>query len=333
MATIASTNPTLADIAKLTEPSGGIVSDIGELLTQDNEILLDATYLEANGGTYHRHSQRTGIPEPTWRRYYEGVSPSKSTYAQLDEPIGMMENRSVVDEDMVNHSGNPNQVRLIEAMGILEGFNQSFAQTLLYGSVSTSPAKFNGILPRYNSLSASSGENIIDAGGTGSDNASILLVSWSPRHTFCIYPRGSTAGLVRQDLGVQQVTTGDSPPRRFSAFEEIFKQQVGLCVKDWRGNVRIANIDKSALVAQSGAAAILELMAAAVDKLPSNVGGSVRHAFYVPRVVKTMLRIQTMKQANVYLTVGNEEGKPKVMFDGIPIRKVDQMAADEARVT
>lgn len=327
---IAATNPTLADIAKLTEPNGGIVTDIGELLMQDNEILLDATFMEANGGTYHRHSQRTGIPEPTWRRYYEGVSPSKSTYAQLDEPIGMMENRSVVDEDLVKHSGNPNQVRLIEAAGIIEGFSQTFARTLLYGDVSTSPGKFNGILPRYASLSAASGENIIDAGGSGSDNASILLVSWSPRHTFCVYPRGSTAGLERQDLGVQQITTSDSPPRRYSAYEEIFKQQVGCVVRDWRGNVRIANIDKSALVAQSGAAAILELMAAAVDKLPS---GGARHAFYVPRVVKTMLRIQCMKQTNVYLTVGQEEGRPKLSFDGIPIRKVDQMAADEARVT
>jgi hypothetical protein len=330
MATVSATNPTMADIAKLTEPNGGIVTDLGELLAQDNEILADATFMEANNSTSHRHSQRTGIPAPTWRRYYEGVAPSKSTYAQLDEPIGMMENRSVVDEDLLKHSGNPAQVRLIEATGILEGFNQDFAQTLLYGSVSTSPAKFNGILPRYASLSAASGENIIDAGGTGTDNASILLVSWSPRFTFCVYPKGSTAGLSRQDLGVQQVTTSDSPPRRYSAYEEIFKQQVGLVVRDWRGNVRIANIDKSALVAQSGAAALLELMAAAVDKLPS---GGARHAFYVPRVVKTMMRIQCMKQSNVYLTVGNEEGEPKIMFDGIPIRKVDQMAADEARVT
>lgn len=332
MATVAATNPTLADIAKLTEPDGGIVTDLGELLVQDNEILLDATFMEANNGTSHRHSQRTGIPEPTWRRYYEGVAPTKSTYAQLDEPIGMMENRSVVDEDLLKHSGNPAQTRLIEAVGILEGFNQTFAQTLLYGSVSTSPAKFNGIMPRYSSLSAASGDNIVDGGGTGTDNASILLVTWSPRHTFCVYPKGSRAGLERQDLGVQQITTADSPPRRYSAYEEIFKQQVGCVVRDWRGNVRIANIDKSALVAQSGAAALLELMAAAVDKLPSGAMGA-RHAFYVPRVVKTMLRIQCMKQSNVYLTVGNEEGRPKIMFDGIPIRKVDQMAADEARVT
>lgn len=332
MATVAATNPTLADIAKLTEPNGGIVTDIGELLTQDNEILLDATFLEANNGTSHRHTQRTGIPEPTWRRYYEGVAPTKSTYVQLDEPIGMMENRSVVDEDLLKHSGNPNQVRLIEAAGILEGFNQAFAETLLYGAVGTSPAKFNGFMGRYNSLSAASGQNIISAGGSGSDNASILLVTWSPRHSFCIYPKGSTAGLSRQDLGVQQITTSDSPPRRYSAMEEIFKQQVGLCVRDWRGNVRIANIDKSLLVAQSGAAAILELMTAAVHKVPKSSMGA-RKAFYVNRTVMTMLDIQCQKQSNVYLTVGQEEGRQKVSFRGIPIRMCDQILNNEARVT
>lgn len=332
MATVAATNPTLADIAKLTEPNGGIVTDLGELLSQDNEILADATFLEANNSTSHRHSQRTGIPAPTWRRYYEGVAPTKSTYAQLDEPIGMMENRSVVDSDLLKHSGDPSRVRLIEAQGILEGFNQDFAQTLLYGSVATSPARFNGILGRYSSLSAASGENIIDAGGTGSDNASILLVTWSPRHTFCVYPKGSTAGLERQDLGEQQITTSDSPPRRYSAFEEIFKQSVGCVVRDWRGNVRIANIDKSALTSQVGAAALIDLMIAATDKLPSSAMGA-RRAFYVPRPVMTMLRIQARKDANVRLTVDTVSGKKMLEFDGIPIRKVDQMAADEVRIT
>lgn len=333
MSTLAQLNPTLLDIAKMTGPDGQIITDMAEMLHQDNEILMDATFQEANNGTAHRHAIRTGIPEPTWRRYYEGVQPTKSTYAQVDEPIGMMENRSVVDEDLVNHSGNPAAVRLNEAAGILEGFNQTFAQTLLYGSVATSPTKFNGILPRYASLSAASGENIIDAGGQGTDNASILIVTWSPRHTFCIFPKGAAGGgLSRQDLGVQQVLDTNSPGRRFSAYEEIFKQHVGCAVKDWRGNVRIANIDKSALVGQSGAAAILELLAAAVDKLPSGAMGA-RRAIYMNRTIKTMLRIQCMKQSNVYLTVGQEEGREKLSFDGIPIRKVDQMQADEARVT
>lgn len=329
---VGSYNLTLSDIAKQTLPDGSIESDIVELLAQDNEILMDMSWEEANGGTYHRSTVRAGIPEPTWRRFYEGVLPSKTTNAQVDEPLGMMEARSVVDAKLIDMSADPARVRMNEMVGILEGFNQSFVETLLYGDVGTSPAKFNGLMPRFDSLTgAASGENIVDGGGTGTDNASILLVNWSPRTVFGIYPRGSKAGVSREDLGRQEVLDSNSPGRRYTAYEEKIQWDCGLVVRDWRHVVRIANIDKSLLVAQSGAAALLELMAAAVDKIPSSSGG--RPAFYVNRTVKTMLRIQTMKQSNVYLTVGNEEGRPKLSFDGIPIRKVDQMQADEARIT
>lgn len=325
---IASYNLTLLDIANQTDPKGQI-ADVAELLNQDNEILTDMTWEEANGGTFHRESVRTGIPEPTWRRFYEGVTPSKSTYAQVDEPLGMMEARSTTDAKMLDMAPNKERVLMNDSMGVLEGFNQAFVQTLLYGDVSSSPAKFNGLLPRFDTLSAASGENIVDAGGTGTDNASILLVNWSPRTVFGVYPRGSKAGLNREDLGNQEVV--DSSGRRFTAREIKYQWDCGLVVRDWRHVVRVANIDKSALVSQSGAAALLELMAAAVDKIPSSMGG--RPAFYMNRTLKTMLRIQCMKQTNVYLTVGQEESRPKLMFDGIPIRKVDQMQADEARVT
>lgn len=331
MATLASNNLTLTDIAKEKLPDGSVEADMVNMLVQRNEILQDMVWEEANGGTFHRSVQMISIPAPTWRRFYEGVIPTKTESAQVDEPMGMMENRSVVDADLLEMSGNPGQVRMNEALGILEGFNQEFTATLLTGASSTAPAKFNGILPRYQSLTGITGSNIVDGGGTGSDNASILLVDWGVRTVFGIYPRGSKAGMSREDLGRVQVLDTNSPGRRFTAYEEIFKWNCGLVVRDWRAIVRAANIDKSNLVAQSGAAAILELMAAMVDKLPNGVTG--RPAFYVNRTVRTMLRIQTMKQANVYLTVGNEEGRPKLSFDGIPIRIVDQMAADETRVT
>lgn len=326
---IASNNMTLSDIAAQTLPNGEI-ADVVELLSQDNPILTDMSWEEANDGTSHRESVRLGIPEPTWRRFYEGVQPNKSTYAQVDEPIGMMENRSQTDAKMLKMSPNPERVLMNDSIGVLEGFNQSFTQTLLYGDVSSSPAKFNGLLPRLDLLSAASGENIVDGGGTGTDNASILLVNWSPRTVYGVYPRGSTVGLARQDLGDQEVLDDNTPARRYTAREIKYQWDCGLVVRDWRHIVRIPNIDKSALVAQSGGAALLELLAAAVDKIPSSMGG--RPAIYVPRTVSTMLRIQCMKQSNVYLTVGQEEGRPKLMFDGIPIRKVDQMQADEARV-
>lgn len=328
---IATSNLTMLDIAKETLPDGSIDREIAEMLNQEMPILNDIPWVQANGGTYHRYTARTGIPDIAFRRFYEGVTPVKTEKQQVDEPIGMMEGRSVVDAKELDMSPDPAQTRTNEMAGIMEGFNQTFVQTLLSGSVSTSPAKFNGLLPRLSSSTAISAENLILAGGAGTDNASILLVNWSPRYVYGIYPRGSRPGIIREDLGRQEVLDTNSPGRRFTAYEDKLQMDCGVAVKDWRHIVRTANIDKSNLVAQSSTAALLELMAAMVDKLPASEGG--KPVIYVNRTVSTMLRIQCMKQANVYLTVGNEEGKRKLMFDGIPIRKLDMMQADEALVS
>lgn len=332
MTVIAATNPTLMDVAKLRQPDGGMETDVAELLNQMNPLADNATYMEANGGTYHRSSQRTGLPLPTWRMFYQGVLPSKSTYAQVDEPIGMMEARAQIDQKLAEMATDVASFRLIEARGHLEGMTQSLVATALYGSVATSPGKFNGIMPRYSSLSAPSGENIIDAGGTGSDNTSILIVNWSPSTVFFTYPKGSMAGIQRKDLGVNdQADPPDGSSGKFSAYEEIFRQDVGLVVKDWRHIVRIANIDVSNLTGMSNAAPILKLLAIALDKFPATSGG--RMVIYTNRTLSSMLRIQTMDQANVQVPPGQEEGRRKTTFDGIPIVKLDQLLNTETRVT
>ncbi len=67
-----------------------------------------------------------------------------------------------------------------EALAFIESMNQSFTQQVIYGDTSSNKDGILGLTPRYNSLSASanSSANIIDAGGTGSDNTSVWLVVW-----------------------------------------------------------------------------------------------------------------------------------------------------------
>lgn len=332
MGILAATNPTLMDVAKLKEPDGGVATDVVDMLSQDNEIFLDSTWIEANNGTSHRTSIRTGLPVPTWRQYYQGVQPTKGTYAQVDEPIGMMEARSVVDKDLADMETDIQQYRLIEAGGFLEGMNQDLVGTAVYGSVTNSPAKFNGLAGRFNSKSAPSGENIVDAAGTGSDNTSIYIVQWHPRTAFFVYPKGSNAGVSREDLGVNHnAIPPDGSGGVFSAYEEKFMQKAGLVIRDWRSVVRIANIDASNLIAETTPADILKSLAIGIEKIKMVDGGRI--AIYTNRTVKTMLRIQAMNKSNVYLMVGEEEGKPKLTFDGYPIRKLDQLLNTEARVT
>ncbi|MFU1966163.1 major capsid protein, partial [Bordetella bronchiseptica] len=141
----------------------------------------------------------------------------------------------------------------------IEGMNQTQATTLFYGDSSIDAEKFMGLTPRFNSLSAENGQNIIDAGGTGSDNASIWLTVWGPNTLHTIYPKGSQAGLQSRDLG--EDTLIDAAGGRYQGYRTHYKWDIGLTLRDWRYVVRIANVDVSELTKNASAGAdLIDLM-------------------------------------------------------------------------
>src|SRR5690606_14664134 len=167
-------NPTLLDLAKRMDPDGKIPT-IVEILNETNEILLDMSWVEGNLPTGHRTVVRTGIPAPTWRKLYGGVQPTKSTTAPVTDTCGMLEAYAEVDKALADLNGNTAEFRLSEDRAHIEGMNQAMADTLFYGDEDVYPERFTGLAPRYSSLLAENADNIIPAGGSGSDNASIWL--------------------------------------------------------------------------------------------------------------------------------------------------------------
>ena len=249
MATLSTSNLTLADWAKRSDPDGR-VPIVAELLSQSNEILDDCVFKEGNLPTGERVVIRTGLPEVYWRALNQGIPSSKSTTAQIDEACGILEARSEVDKDLAMLNGNTAQFRLSEDTAFLEAMNQTQAETMFYGNPGTDPKKFLGLAPRYGDLSADNAVNILDAGGTGSDNASVYLVVWGDQTVYCPFPKGSKAGLTHEDLGEQTVYNSDGT--RLQAFATRYQWKNGLVVKDWRYVVRICNIDISDLMGVTG---------------------------------------------------------------------------------
>lgn len=330
MATVGASVLTLADWAKRLDPDGQVPM-IVELLSQTNEIIQDQLFMEGNLPTGHRVTVRTSLPTVSWRLLNQGVTPSKSGTAQVDEQAGMLEAYSEVDKDLAELNGNSAAFRLSEAQAFLEAMNQEYAQTLVYGNAGTAPEEFTGLAPRYALSTGTTGQNVIKAGGSGSDNSSIYLVAWGANTVFGIFPKGSKAGLIHEDLGLVTVqgATGIGTSR-MRAYQDHWQWKAGLVVRDWRYVVRICNIDISNLVAESSAADIIKVMLRAIHRLPSQTLG--RPIFYANRTVLEMLDIQAMQKANLYLTVGQEEGQRKVSLRGIPIRLVDQLLETEATV-
>src|SRR5512144_1316357 len=187
MATLANGVLTLADWAKRLDPEGK-VPVVAELLSQRNQILEDAVFMEGNLPTGHRVVIRTGLPTVYWRSLNQGVPRSKSTTATVDESVGMLEGYSDVDKDLAELNGSVSQLRLSEDVAFIESMNQSQASAMFYGNPGNDPRQYLGLAPRYSAIaSAGNAQNILDAGGTSTNNTSIWLVGWGENSVFCTF--------------------------------------------------------------------------------------------------------------------------------------------------
>lgn len=332
MATIGGNVLTLADHAKRVDPDGK-TSDIVEMLSLNNDVLFDASAIEGNLITGHRSTARTGLPTVAWRQLNQGVQPSKSTTAQSDDHAALLEAWSEVDVKLADLGGNPAAFRLSEASSFIEAMGQEAASTLWYGNAGLAPEEFTGFAPRYGSLSAANGQNIIDAGGTGSDNTSIWFVNWGPQAASLIYPKGSKAGLQHFDHGEETAeTTAGIAGNRMRVYRDQFTWDLGLTIRDWRSVVRIANIDISNLVANSSAADLINVMIRASWR-PPGAGGKQR--IYMNRTVAQFLDIQTRSAVSTggQLGYADVDGRRRMTFRGIPIGISDTILETESRVT
>ena len=330
MGILTSTMPTLLDKFSR-EDSQKKIMKIVELMAKQNDILMDAEYQECNDGSKHKTTMRSGIPEPTWRLFNKGVQPSKSTTVPVLDTTGMMEDYGLVDKALADLSSNADAFRVSENLAKLQGFNNKAARYMFYGDTSSEPEAFLGLAPRYNLKSAESGANIVDASGTGSTNASIWFVTWGEMTTHLLYPKGSVAGFQHRNLG--EDTVKDDVGGEFQAYRDHFKWDIGMSVRDWRANARIANIDVTTLTKTGSTGAdLIDLMIEAFYRLENPMQGEGRTVIYCNRTLQTFLHKQAANKANVNLTLGEYGGRKIPEFLGIPIKRVDALLNTEARV-
>lgn len=329
MSVLQTKNPTLLDVAQRTDPDGNI-ANIVELLAETNEILTDMSFVEGNLPTGNKTVVRTGLPAPTWRKLYGGVQPGKSTTAQVTDNCGMLEAYAEVDKALADLNGNSAAFRLSEDSAHIEGMSQEMARKLIYGNEATQPEGFTGLAPRFNSLSAANADNIIDHAGTGSDNTSIWLCTWGPNTGFGIYPKGSQAGLKYEDKGQVTIENVDGAGGRMEAYRTHYRWDAGMSIRDWRYFARVCNVDVPALATIANTKALVTSMIKASERIPSF--GRGRTVWYVNRTIRENLRLGILEKISNQLTWETVEGKRVMMFDGIPVRRCDQILNTEARV-
>lgn len=337
---------TLADVAKSKDKRIGAVA---EVLVQENPMLNDIPYMEMNEKTVHKEEIRSSLPSVYYRKANQPIPASKTTTEERTFNATHFESKSQIDEAVAARGGADRIAynRWNQAQGHIQAMGLEHASLLIYGSpYGTNPSgvasnlKGPGLADIYCSTAAAeeTSKQLIDGGGSGSNNTSIWFAQWGERSIFGIYPAETQAGLKRIDRSPGntrvQITGTDQngASGQYWGYEEDFMVDHGLVVKDFRQASRIANIDVTNLKSGAGAADLIDLMISAHYKIWNiQVGTGVR---YVNRTVEAFLHKQALTKvgAGAGLRFDNYQGQKVLMFLGFPIRRADAILNSEATV-
>lgn len=327
MSTLSAQFPTLVDVAQETGADGNLLP-IAEILQGTNEMIQDIPWYECNDGMGHKTVVRTGYPTGTFRKLNQGVPAEKGTTTPLRFSTAMLESYSKPDAALVNMSGGA-AYRSRQDRAAIIGMGKTFSSKVIYGNDASTPEEFTGLAAFFAAISGvESGENIINAGGAGSDNTSIYVVNWGPEAIYGVYPRGSKAGLTHTDKG--QLTERDSNQNSYEAYVSHFKWDCGLVVSDWTRAARIANIDTSDLDTISNTPNLINWLVMALERVEAPDG---KVAIYCNKKIREKLRLGALNKASSQLTFENVGGHPVVSFSGAPVRRVDALLNTEAAIS
>jgi hypothetical protein len=323
----------------------GKISALVNMLSQYNGILDDMVAAECQSGNAFEYTQVVKLPTPVRRSYNQGVPRSMAGVAKQVTTAVEYADWAAIDASLAELGGDTNEMRAQEIFLHTEAMQQTIASDLFYSNRATDPTAFTGLANIYNTVNPATSNianNVIDCGGTGSDNASIWLIVWGPRQIHTIFPKGMVAGIRHRPVGLLPMV--DAAGNEFLAYRDWIQWNIGLAIHDWRFAVRACNIDVSDLSTVS-AANILNTLARMVLKppvMPAGVGPVQstddprivmgRPAFYVNRTVYGALQQQVTNKTNVLLQLEKWAGMTVMTYQGVPIRIVDALLTTESRV-
>ena len=331
MATIGASYTTLADIVARTNPDGSVERDIAMRVARTNTILQYLPFKEGNKPDGNQIVQAVKLPTVGYVKLNKAPTSSKGQTAQVTDNVGLMITNSDIHVEVARRNNYEAGWRTSEDMLFAEAMNQQFASDLIYANPATTPEKFKGLAPRYAAPSTvrnNAGYYMISGSGSGSDNTSIWLASLGMDGVYGLYGKGQSAGMQMEDQGIKMKADRDG--NLMDVYRTQFRWEVGLQIKRPGAAVRVCNIDKSNLVAQSSAADLSVLLQRAENLIEPGLGQMV---MLMNRTTKAWLEIQASKETTLGLhNIEDTFGKRILAFRGIPILQTDAITNAEATV-
>lgn len=314
--------PTLLDLLRSLDPNG-VPAAIIELLNKKHPLVMDMPMVATNKETTHQTTVETGLPTITWGAINQGVDASFGTTAQMTFPTGYVEAMTQVHSNLMELASGADASVAREHMRKQEGMAQELSTNIYYGGMSA--LKFPGYAKYYSVISTdpqNAGYNILDAGGTvAASNYSIWCIGWGPMSTHGIYPKNTEGGFMIKQEGERN--TLDINNKTLRVFQTYYKWASGICIPDWRGVCRIANIDKTAMY-DSSTVDLVQLMGLAKRRV-KRAAGPQNIMFYMAEEVLTALETQLRKAGNAAFGYKELEGITMMTFRDSPLRTDDAL--------
>src|SRR3990167_3725792 len=206
MATVNSTSMSILDAAKMSGATGNILN-CAELLSKKTGMLQSIPWVATDEPESHVSAQTTSLPTGSDIVHNQETAASKSTVANILETTQGFEIWLTPADSVLNYGGNSGAKMAKEILRASEAMKQAVQYRYILGNGDTTAGQMYGFQVRYSSLASNAARNIIDCDGTGSNNASIYYVRWSPETIYGLYPKGTQAGLKMEDFGRVAVTT------------------------------------------------------------------------------------------------------------------------------
>ena len=338
----------LLDVQKRIVGMDSTSNDVAEILAKTMPLLQDGIWQETNKTDSRTTLQRAKLPDAHRRRANEGTEISKSAIIKNEEATTTFEAYAENDVRVIDSFGAGKwEARATESVAFMEAVGQAMCKDFYYGNQDTDPDGIYGLANRYDSLTVGNERRqIINAGGTGVDNASVWLIKWDPSKVSFIYPKHAMnegQGIVEhEDLGAGVTDVGTGGVRKLlKVYRDRFAISGGWCLKNYMSVARVANIDVSDFKTQSmqrnpadasNPQSKLRYYMAQLMYRMAKGGGNMR--FYMNRTVAQYLDLEQMSAVNAGgMTYMDVQGEMVPSFRGVPIRIDDTLVNSEAQVS
>jgi hypothetical protein len=329
MAELSPNYPTLLDLLRSQNPDRTMAT-VAPLLLQKNPIIGHIKHKKANDGLGELTTVESSLPQAYLATYNEVIGDSKGTNVQVRDTMAIQEQWSKADERLAKASGDIPGYRADQLNKQIAAMSNETARLIFYGNASVSPKECTGLSIRFSDTTAGNSRNLIDAGGTGSDNTSAWFIKHGMDGLMGIVPDLATAGIDVTDFGVQPADQFAGQTGNIALYKERLQRHIGLSLKDWRNCARVAGIDVPSLRARVNDADLIDLLSTAYYSLESTEGVYL----YVNRTFAMFLD----KQRRAGVAAGGEldyavvDGKRVPAFREIPLFVCDGIVNTEAGV-